>query len=150
MPPNFRGMALMQIEYGSPMYAQMLQLRDEVLRRPLGLSLHAKDCTAEANDMLIGAFEDGKILGCCVLTPLDSETVKLRQMAVAKKQQQKGIGFSIMQFAENLARDRGFRKMTMHARDSATGFYEKMGYRIKGEPFEEVTIPHYVMEKNLR
>jgi predicted GNAT family N-acyltransferase len=39
--------------------------------------------------------------------------------------------------------------MTMHARVSATGFYEKLGYEIRGEQFDEVTIPHYIMEKVL-
>jgi predicted GNAT family N-acyltransferase len=37
----------------------------------------------------------------------------------------------------------------MHARKNAIGFYEKMGYKVKGEEFEEITIPHYVMEKQL-
>ena len=54
-----------------------------------------------------------------------------------------------MSFAENLARDRGYRTITMHARDNALGFYEKMGYRKVGKPFEEITIPHYIMEKKL-
>ena len=54
-----------------------------------------------------------------------------------------------MQFAENLARDRGIKKIEMHARKAAVGFYEKLGYKVKGDEFEEVTIPHYVMEKAL-
>ena len=37
----------------------------------------------------------------------------------------------------------------MHARANAVGFYEKMGYKVIGDEFIEVTIPHYVMEKRL-
>jgi predicted GNAT family N-acyltransferase len=37
----------------------------------------------------------------------------------------------------------------MHARKNAVGFYEKMGYRVKGPEFLEVSIPHYEMEKEL-
>jgi predicted GNAT family N-acyltransferase len=37
----------------------------------------------------------------------------------------------------------------MHARKNAIGFYEKMGYKSSGQEFEEVTIPHFVMEKAL-
>jgi predicted GNAT family N-acyltransferase len=37
----------------------------------------------------------------------------------------------------------------MHARNNALGFYEKVGYKVKGEPFIEVTIQHFVMEKEL-
>lgn len=143
-------MALMQIEHGSHRYQQMVQLRDEVLRRPLGLTFSHEQLEAEKNDILVGAFEDDRILGCCILTPIDNNTVKLRQMAVAKKQQHKGIGYSIMQFAENLARDKGYKLITMNARDSAIGFYTKMGYQVVGDSFIEVTVPHHVMQKRLR
>ena len=51
-----------------------------------------------------------------------------------------------MQFAENIARDRGFKKIIMHARKSAAGFYEKLGYQVCSSEFEEVTLPHYEME----
>jgi predicted GNAT family N-acyltransferase len=54
-----------------------------------------------------------------------------------------------MNFAENVARDRGYKKLSMHARKSAIGFYQKLGYEIVGEEFEEVTIPHYEMQKTL-
>ncbi len=77
------------------------------------------------------------------------QTVRLRQMAVINDLQGKGVGRALMQFAENLARDRGYRKITMHARKNAIGFYEKMGYKAIGEEFEEITIPHVVMEKEL-
>jgi predicted GNAT family N-acyltransferase len=37
----------------------------------------------------------------------------------------------------------------MHARKNAVGFYEKMGYQVTGDEFTELTIPHYIMEKQL-
>ena len=76
-------------------------------------------------------------------------SVLLLQMAVLNNLQCKGIGRALMIFAENIARDRGFKKITMHARKTAIGFYEKLGYKVCGEQFEEVTIPHYIMEKML-
>jgi GNAT superfamily N-acetyltransferase len=103
----------------------------------------------EKEDMLIGAFEDDQMLGCCMLTQVEPDKVRLRQMAVVSGLQGKGIGRVLMQFAENLARDRGYKKITMHARKLAVGFYEKQGYKLVGQEFEEVTIPHYVMEKAL-
>ncbi len=143
-------MALMQIEYGSPRYQQMVKLRDDLLRKPLGLSFKPEDLKKEEDDILIGAFDDDRILGCCVLTKIAPDAVRLRQMAVLNTQQGKGIGHSIVVFAENLARDKGYKKIVMHARDSAIGFYSKRGYKIVGEQFTEVTIPHHAMEKNLR
>ena len=70
-------------------------------------------------------------------------------MAVQNNLQGKGIGASLMSFIENLARDKGYRRLMMHARDTAIGFYEKFGYKLRGDQFIEVGIAHHVMEKAL-
>ena len=127
----------------------MVDLRNDILRKPLGLTFNKEDLDREKEDILIGAFDDEKILACCLLTKMDVSTCKLRQIAVPNSQQGKGIGATMMNFAENVARDRGFRVMAMHARKTAAGFYEKLGYKVASDEFEEVTIPHYVMQKKL-
>ncbi len=142
-------MALKLIDHGSENYRQMVDLRLQVLRKPLGLDFTEADLVAEKNDILIGVFDDDKLEACCVLTKTDPKTVRLRQMAVGAALQGRGIGRALMSFAENIARDHGYRRLTMHARKSALGFYEKNGYRVCSGEFEEVTIPHYVMEKEL-
>ena len=142
-------MALKIIDYGSKEYQLMVNLRYEILRKPLGLQFSKDELDQEKDEILIGAVEDEKILGCCMVVKTDNKTCRLRQMAVINKLQGKGIGKALMVFAENLARDRGFKNLTMHARKSAVGFYERLGYRVVGEEFQEVTISHYVMEKEL-
>jgi predicted GNAT family N-acyltransferase len=142
-------MALKIIDYGTEEYRQMLNLRDVILRKPLGLKFSEDEIEKEKTNLHIAAYEDEQMLGCCMLVEEEPQTVRLRQMAVVNDVQGKGIGRALMQFAENLARDRGYKKITMHARNNAVGFYEKMGYRKKGKPFEEITIPHFVMEKEL-
>ena len=142
-------MALKQIDYGTPEYQQMLNLRYEILRKPLGLQFDPQELEGEKNAILIAAFEEEKMLGCCFLIPIDSETVKLRQIAVQNNLQGKGIGASLMNFAENIARDRGYKTMLMHARKSTAHFFEKQGYKIEGDDFIQLTIPHLVMKKRL-
>ncbi|HKZ65124.1 MAG TPA: GNAT family N-acetyltransferase [Chitinophagaceae bacterium] len=142
-------MALKIIDYGSAEYQQMVKLRDTILRKPLGLGFTAEDLEKEKDNMLIGAFEDERMLGCCMLVEEQPDIVRLRQMAVLNDLQGKGIGRALMNFAENLARDRGYKIIRMHARDNAIGFYEKVGYKVKGDKFIEITIPHYIMEKDL-
>jgi predicted GNAT family N-acyltransferase len=142
-------MALRMIDHGTTEYRQMVSLRYELLRKPLGLIFEPEELEMEKEDILIGAFEDDKLLGCCLLTKMDLSTVKLRQMAVLNSLQGKGIGRALMVFAENIAYDQGYRKLVMHARKTALGFYQKLGYHISGDEFEEVTIPHFVMEKAL-
>jgi len=142
-------MALRMIDHNSKEYKQMVDLRNEILRKPLGLSFDQKELDEEKDDVLMGAFEDDRLLGCCLLTKVDNSKVRLRQMAVPNSMQGKGIGRALMIFAENIARDLGYKVLLMHARKTAAGFYQKLGYTISGNEFEEVTIPHYVMEKNL-
>ncbi|TCZ75038.1 GNAT family N-acetyltransferase [Flaviaesturariibacter aridisoli] len=142
-------MALKIIDHGSPEYHQMVQLREVILRQPLGLQFAPDELESEKDNILMAAYEDDHILGCCMLVEEAPDTVRLRQMAVLDDLQGKGIGKALMNFAENIARDRGYKKITMHARKNAQGFYEKMGYRKRGEEFQEITIPHYVMEKQL-
>jgi len=142
-------MALKIIDHGSKEYKQVVDLRYDILRKPLGLSFTPEELEREKGDILIGAFDDERILACCLLTKMDDATCKLRQMAVQNSQQGKGIGATMMNFAENVARDRGYRVLAMHARKTAAGFYEKLGYKVSGDEFEEVTIPHYVMQKKL-
>jgi len=142
-------MALKIIDHGTKEYEQMVKLRDDILRKPLGLTFTPDELEKEKNNLLMAAYEDDQMLGCCMLVEEEPETVRLRQMAVLNDLQGKGIGKALMQFAENLARDRGYRRITMHARKNALGFYEKMGYKKIGKEFEEITIPHYVMEKEL-
>ena len=148
-PINYLVMALKIVDHGSHEYRQMVKLRDDMLRKPLGLGFSPEELEEEKEHMLIAAFEEEDILGCCMLVEENIKTVRLRQMAVLNDLQGKGIGRALMTFAENIARDRGFKVLSMHARKNAVGFYEKMGYKIAGDEFVEVTIPHYLMEKKL-
>ena len=95
-------MALKQIDHGSKDYQKMVNLRNEILRKPLGLSFDPEELEREKNDVLIGAFEDDKILGCCMLTRVNNSTCRLRQMAVQNNLQGKGVGHALMNFAETL------------------------------------------------
>ncbi len=142
-------MALKIIDYNSEQYQQMVALRTEVLRKPLGLVYDPADLVKEKDDILIGAFDDDRILGCCILTKVDSNTCKLRQMAVHPSMQRNGLGASIMNFAENVARDAGYTKMVLHARKTASKFYEKLGYAVNTGEFIEVNLPHLGMIKSI-
>lgn len=141
------------IEYGSCAYQDMVFLRDIVLRRPLGLVFTQKQLQQEINDVLIGCFQTTadkeELVGCCILTPLEEDTVQLRQMAVSPGQQGGGIGRQIIAFAEEQARNNGFHTLMMHARKEAVPFYQKQGYATAGDEFSEVGIPHYKMTKAL-
>src|SRR5665647_272734 len=142
-------MPIKLIDHGTKEYKQMIDLRYDILRKPLRLSFLEEELEKEKKDILIGAFEEETMLGCCLLTEIDKDCIQLRQMAVQNNLQGKGIGASMMNFAENVAKDAGYKILMMHARKSAIGFYERLGYKVSGNEFLEISIPHIVMEKKI-
>jgi N-acetylglutamate synthase-like GNAT family acetyltransferase len=102
-------MGLKQIDHGTKEYQMMVNLRYEIMRKPLGLTFLPEELAKEKDDILICAFDEDELLGCCILTNMKNGCARLRQMAVQKNMQGKGIGESMVTFAENLARDKGFK-----------------------------------------
>lgn len=137
------------IKYGTSDYDKMVALRYKILRAPLGLTFSAEYLEKEKENMLCVCENEGQIVGCCILKPIDKNIVQLRQMAVDDSVQKKGIGAKLLLFAEESAKANGFDKIVLHARKVAIGFYLKYNYGIVGDEFEEVGIPHFEMQKIL-
>lgn len=135
------------IKFGSEEYEDELKLRDETLRKPLGLSLYDEDLIDEINDYHIGAFINGKLEGILILTRLNESEIKMRQVGVADTLQGKNIGKRLVIYSEQFALKLGYKKIVLNARETVVEFYKKLGYKKLGDMFIEVTIPHYKMEK---
>lgn len=129
-------------------YQQVYNLREEILRKPIGLSLENEDLSGDALDTIFCAMHNGIVIGCLMLHPADSaEQIKFRQMAVAADWQGKGIGQLLIDAAEKHTWETGQSHIVLHARVTAQAFYEKLGYKVTSSVFTEVGIPHVVMEK---
>lgn len=131
----------------SPEYAEVFALRDELLRRPIGMELKNDDLSRDYIDTFVVGKSDGKVVACLMLQELNKDVVQLRQMAVYTSFQGKGIGRQLVVWAEVYAAGKGFRKIELHARKTAIGFYESIGYSVTSGEFTEVGIPHVMMEK---
>ena len=143
-------MELKIIDVDAAEYQEVLQLRQQVLRLPLGMNLFDEDLSEDRDQYIIVAIKDDRLIGCLMIKILDKVTVKFRQMAVHAEFQSKGIGSMIMFYAENFCMLNEYQKAELHARKSAIDFYNKLNYRMEGDEFEEVGIPHYKMVKDLR
>ena len=139
-----------EINYNSPDYMQELELRDKVLRKPLGMSLSDDNLEADKNDIHIGAFVDNKLVGVLILTRLNQNEVKMRQVAVGEEMRSKKIGSKMVAYAELFSSNLQYTTMVLNARKTAVGFYEKLGYNKVGNEFLEINIPHFKMSKFLR
>ncbi|MDL2233212.1 GNAT family N-acetyltransferase [Ruminococcaceae bacterium OttesenSCG-928-L11] len=142
-------MEIREIAYASPEYRQEMELRHHILRMPLGMNLYEEDLSGEAEDIHIGAFDGDTLVGCLILTPAGDGVCKMRQVAVAAERQGAGIGSALCRYAEQLARQRGYRRIVLHARQTAIPFYESLAYRGEGALFTEVGILHRGMHKDL-
>lgn len=137
------------IAYGSEDYEQALALRDQLLRKPLGLSLYDEDLSDEKNDYHLGIFTGTELDAVLVLIPKDRATLQMRQVAVRENRQGQHLGARLVAFAESFAATQGFTRIVLNARQTAEAFYHKQGYTTVSEPFVELGIGHVRMEKGL-
>ena len=144
------GTIIREISFNSPEQKESINLRYRVLRQPLALQFTDEDLEKEFADFHIAAFLNQQVIGILLLLPINNSLViKMRQVAVNFDFQNKGIGKSMVQFAEDFAKDKGFESMKLHARETAVPFYLSLGYSIIGETFMEVGIPHKAMFKEI-
>ena len=126
-----------------------MALREEILRKPLNLEYTPEELLAEADSFHLACIHSETLVGCLVLRPESDSRLRMRQFAVRADFQGQGIGRALVTYAEEFARARGYQEIMLHARETAIGFYEKLGYRKEGSRFTEVTIPHFAMRKQL-
>jgi ribosomal protein S18 acetylase RimI-like enzyme len=142
------------IEYGSREFWSAVELRQRVLREPLGLSLTVAELLQEGPPMVhYGVFKwldqetPAPAIACATAVPLGEGIWKLRQIAVAAAYQGRGLGARVVTGLECHLAHQGARGFRLHSRQVVQGFYEKLGYQVAGEPFAEIGIPHVLMEK---
>ena len=140
---------ILTVRHGSPEYWETIALRRKILRTPLGLDFDPEDLEKEVRDLHVASFDLAQLVGCLVLTPVSAEDIKMRQVAVDDALQSKGVGTQLVIYSERLARDRGYKRMVLSARTTAVPFYERLKYTKEGEEYEEVTVPHWRMVKDL-
>ncbi len=70
---------------------------------------------------------------------------KIGRVAVHEVLRGGGSGQLVMQALMDAARARGDTEVMLHAQRSAENFYARLGFVPRGEPFEEVGIPHIEM-----
>lgn len=136
------------IEYDSERYRQALDLRDRELRRPLGLSIYDDPLAREADDGHFGFFDGERLVAYGCATP-EGDRAHVRQVVVEPDWRGIGVGALLMELIEKRLAARRFQEIYLHARESAEGFYHRLGYVDRGERFEEVGIPHVAMYKRL-
>ncbi len=138
------------IAYKTAEYNQSVELRDKILRKPLGMVFTEAFLADDEHEFILGLFDHDKITATLNLKPVSKTQLKMRQVAVDEKIQGQGLGSKLVKFSEDYALKKGFNEIILHARDTAVNFYLNLNYKITDPNiFYEVGIPHLKMAKKL-
>ena len=148
---EFPDISLVEVPHLSADFWRTVVLRQRVLRDPLSLTLSVAEVLQEGPPQRhFALLSQATILGCAIALPTSDGQVKIRQVAIAASHAGRGLGRFLMNGVEDiLAREVPFRKVSLHARVVVQRFYERLGYAAVGGTFEEIGLPHILMEKAL-
>jgi GNAT superfamily N-acetyltransferase len=144
-----------RISHTDPLHAQEVVLREEVLLNPIGLTAKTfREMFPEGGDReqnfehFVAVFDHPtgpRVVGTALLLPNYPRPGcgKLMQMAVDLQRQGEGIGTRLVVAMERRAfGELGLTELFCHARDTAYGFYESLGWAYDSDTFSEAGIPH--------
>ncbi len=137
------------------LHAQEVALREDVLLGPIGMdcpkfrTMFPEGGAREENfDHFVAVFDHpggARVVGTALLLPNHPKpgTGKLMQMAVDKQRQGEGIGTRLVVAIEQRAfGNLGLTEIYCHARDTAYGFYQSLGWTFDSDVFDEAGVPH--------
>ncbi|NSL90418.1 1-(5-phosphoribosyl)-5-[(5-phosphoribosylamino)methylideneamino]imidazole-4-carboxamide isomerase [Chitinophaga sp. Mgbs1] len=92
-----------------------------------------------------GVFEGGQLVTVVSLF-LGREEAQFRKLATATAAQGKGFGKAVLAHLSDICRKENVKLLWCNARETAVSFYERLGYRIKGDYFKKDGINFVRME----
>ena len=138
---------------GEAAFAKYFRLRYETLRKPWGdvEGSEREDDDREAIHRMLVAGEEGTVIGVARLHFNNPDEAQIRLMAICEERRGQGLGRQLMAEMEAVARAEGAKRVMLHARDYAVGFYEKLGYSTLEPSYLLMgQIQHYKMVKELK
>lgn len=125
-------------------------LRYRILREPWGKERGSERNEGDAEATHIALWEDSTLIGVARLDLVEKQLCQARFVAVENNFQGKGYGKQIMAALEEEAIKLGYQKITLHAREIALPFYQKLGYTLVGPSYKLFDqIQHFEMFKQL-
>ncbi|MCW3057256.1 MAG: family acetyltransferase [Solirubrobacterales bacterium] len=76
-------------------------------------------------------------------------TARIGRVAVERPWRRRGVAGRMLDIALSVARERGCHEARLAAQVEATGLYERAGFTVESDPFEDAGIPHVWMGRSL-
>ena len=74
---------------------------------------------------------------------------KIGRMAVLKDWRNKGVGAALLQEAVKICKAHGSKSVYLSAQTHAIGFYQRCGFKVTSEVYQDLHIPHVDMQLEL-
>ncbi len=74
---------------------------------------------------------------------------RIGRMAVLKDWRNKGVGAALLQEAVKICKAHGSKSVYLSAQTHATGFYQRYGFKVTSEVYQDLHIPHVDMQLEL-
>ncbi|MGV6987818.1 GNAT family N-acetyltransferase [Testudinibacter sp. P80/BLE/0925] len=134
----------------SAVYQDGLAVRIAVFVEEQGFSMEIEIDDVEADCEYLTLYSaDNQPLATARIYPYADGVYKLQRIAVLQSQRGKALGERLMAEMERRAQAQGVKRLILGAQDSAIGFYQKCGYQVYGDGYDEEGVPHHMMEKRL-
>ncbi|MBP1039715.1 GNAT family N-acetyltransferase [Vagococcus sp. BWB3-3] len=124
-------------------YRAGLNLREEVLRKPLGKSLYQEDLTLEKDNDCYGILLEEQLVATLSCFDASANVAHVTAFAVAPFYQGQGLGKALVSFLKEELQAQGYTEIKVNARETAKRFYETCGFVAIGEPFKNQTLGIY-------
>ena len=98
----------------------------------------------DAQQLVALGPDGGRVIGTLRLLSFGDEA-KIGRVAVAKRWRRRGIASRMLAVALARAREQGFARVRLAAQIVAVALYEKAGFAVESEPFQEAGITHVWM-----
>ncbi|MFQ3319433.1 MAG: putative GNAT family N-acyltransferase [Natronomonas sp.] len=95
------------------------------------------------------AYDGDQPVGAARLREYDDAAGKVERVAVLEARRGEGLGREIMDAVEAAAKAAGCEAVVLHAQVPVVEFYDRLGYEVMSEEFEDAGIPHREMRKSL-
>jgi ElaA protein len=130
--------------------AAALALREEVFVREQGVPVEEELDGRDGDALHLVAIEpDGeRVIGTLRLL-FDGEAVKVGRVAVERSWRRRGVAGAMLGEALEESRRRGCARARLASQLDAVGVYERAGFAVESDVFEEAGIPHVWMARAL-
>ncbi len=129
-------------------YQQALEIRVQVFVNEQKVPIEEEQDSYDRIAVHFGAFDGDRIIatGRAII---NEEKAKIGRLAVLQSYRGLGIGKQLVHTIIQFCQNKNLKEVYLGAQLQAIPFYEKVGFTVEGDIFDDAGIPHRLMRKAL-